>query len=139
MLLWFVKPSDEIDDGHGLVAMRARPPEPHATHEGLAIRAVLLPNGPLSAEEALVDGQRATRSAPGHHNRYLGGLVGASPSGVATGAGAEELATNGSEGGRADWAAYRPSIVPQWDRRLRGSRRRHHADTARAVGASSSR
>ena len=139
MLLWFVKLLNEIDDGDGLIAVRAGPAEPHATHEGLAISAVLLPNGPLSADATLIDRQRATRSALGHHNGHLGGPVGASPCGVATGAGAVELATGGDEGGRADWAAYRPSIVPQRDRPLRGAGRRHHAAGARAVGATSSR
>ncbi len=139
MLLWFVKQLNEIDDGYGLVAVRAGPAEPHAPHEGLAISAVLLPDGPLSADGTFIDGQRATWSALGHHNGHLGGPVDAPPCGVATGAGAEELATGGGEGGGADWAEHRPSIVLRRESHVRGTRSRHHAGTARAVGATSSR
>ena len=65
MLPWLVKPSDEIDDGHRLVAMRARSAQPDAPHESLAILAGRLPDGPLSAVAALLDGQCAARSARG--------------------------------------------------------------------------
>ncbi len=139
MLLWFVKLPDEISDSHGLIAMRARSTQPDASHEGLAILAVLLPNGPLSAGAALIDRQRAARSAWGQDNRVPQGPVGAAPSSAAADTGAEDLATSGLERGRADWAEYRPSIVPQRDRPLRGAGGRHHVAAPRAVGASSSR